>query len=98
VPSVKEAFYVAPSAACSCFSTASILSSSAVISIVGCSCAVAWAVGYVDGSFSYSTMSSTSCNLSWNLPILCSSSFMWAVIWAVVKVVLDLEDLELFAS
>jgi hypothetical protein len=92
--SVREAFWVAPNAACNYFSTASIFVSRVVMSAG----AVAYAMGCVDGSLSWSTMSSTSCNLSWNLPIRCSNSFMWAVIWAVVKVVLDREDLELLAS
>ena len=68
------------------------------MSILEVCCAVAWAMGYVDGSFSYNTMSSTSYNRSWNLPIRCSNSFMLLVIWAVVKVVLDRKDFEMFVS
>ena len=56
VPSFREAFCVAPNAAWSCFSTAVILFSKVVMSTG----AVACAIGYVDGSFSYTTMSSTS--------------------------------------
>jgi hypothetical protein len=48
--------------------------------------AVAYAISWVDGSLSWSTMSSTSCKRSWNLPILDSSSFRWLVVWAAVNV------------
>jgi hypothetical protein len=48
--------------------------------------AVVYAISWVDGSFSWSTMSSTSCSRSWNLPILCSSSLRWLVVWAAVNV------------
>jgi hypothetical protein len=56
VPSVREAFWVAPSAACSYFSTASIFVSNVFMSMG----AVADAMSCVEGSLSYNTMSSTS--------------------------------------
>jgi hypothetical protein len=49
---------VAPNAACSYFSTASILVSNVVMSIGAVSCAICW----VEGSFSCDVMSSTSSN------------------------------------
>ena len=58
--SLREAFWVAPSAACSCFSTASIFVSKVVMSVG----AVAYAISWVEGSLSCSTMSSTSCKRS----------------------------------
>jgi hypothetical protein len=73
---------VAPNAACSYFSTASIFVSSCAISAGAVACAMSW----VEGSFNWSTMSSTSYNRSWNFPIRCSSSFKWLVVWAVVNV------------
>ena len=52
------------------------------MSIGAVSCAICW----VEGSFNYSTMSSTSYKRSWNLPIQDSSSFRWLVVWAAVYV------------
>ena len=58
--SLREAFWVAPSAACSYFSTASIFVSKVVMSVG----AVANAMSCVEGSLSYNTISSTSCKRS----------------------------------
>jgi hypothetical protein len=67
VPSARDAFCVAPSAACSCFSTAVIFSTS---SYAPC---VAFAAGWVEQSFSCSTVVSTSSSLSSPSAILFSS-------------------------
>jgi hypothetical protein len=66
-PSVRDAFYVAPKAACNCFSTAVIFSVSSYASFV------ASAAGWVEQSFSYSTVVSTSSNLFTPSAILFSS-------------------------
>ena len=68
---------LAPTAACSCFSTADIFASSPLI-VFG---AMVLASGYVEVSFSYRTMSSTSTILSNNLVSLSSNPSMTSSRW-----------------
>ena len=69
------ALWRSPNAAWSYFSTAAIFSYTAVLFVV----ALAVAAGCVELSFTYSTMSSTSCNRSWNMVAFSDRSLIWSV-------------------